>query len=188
MKHKLLEISPHIDEEFITDLYRKSFEPVSKDDPLFSPEGKRWVWYIDLKGVLVSKKYLTPVTEAFVKIAEEKGVNVVAGMGMGAAGMIGAMVQESENIDGIIIRDKPKLYGNTSQIHGMNLDGNVCIIDDLMNSGNSNYKSIRALRRSNIETKFVFNVFEFGEKNKGRKKLEAEGIEVISLAKLVDNK
>jgi len=183
MEHDIILQTPLLSKEFITDLYKASYIEVPHFKQVFGPNNRRWHDYMDVKSAVMEPKFLIPIAKNFAAMAENVGAKQVATMGFGAAGVVGAIVQESKKLGGVIMRDEKRDYGNTNPILARHVDEEICVVDDILNSGGSVMKAITLLRTAGAKQIAVFTIFEF-DKGRGRKVLEEEGIKLISLAKL----
>lgn len=187
MKHKLIVQTPLFEKDFLVELYKTALTEIPHYEQVYGADGTRWHWYIDLKKPLLDPHFLKPIAKHFAYLAEKLGAEQVATMGYGAAGMVGSIVMASDVLSGAILRDKRKQYGNIDPIISNQVKDKVCIVDDLLNSGTNAMKTVMTLRTEKVEPIACLNVFEFAN-GKGRKRLEKEGIKVMSLVKLENNK
>jgi orotate phosphoribosyltransferase len=88
----------------------------------------------------------------------------VAGVAMGAIAQ-GIMVAEELNLPYCYVRPKPKEHGLGNQIEGQVEKGSkVVVIEDLISTGGSSLKAVKALREHGCEVLGMIAVFTYGLK------------------------
>jgi len=87
---------------------------------------------------------------------------VVAGVATGAIG-IGILVADYLNAPFIYVRPEPKSHGRQNQIEGqINPNQKVLVIEDLISTGKSSLKAVKALKKNGIEVIGMLGLFDYG--------------------------
>ena len=88
--------------------------------------------------------------------------DVIAGVATGAIG-IGMLVADVLDLPFVYIRPEAKGHGRKNQIEGK-LDENqrVVVIEDLISTGNSSLKAVKALKEENVEIMGMLAIFSYG--------------------------
>lgn len=86
---------------------------------------------------------------------------VIAGVATGAIGM-GLLVAEYLELPFVYIRPEPKKHGRQNQIEGKVEQGQkVMVIEDLISTGMSSLKAIKALQSSKVEVLAMMSIFTY---------------------------
>ena len=89
-------------------------------------------------------------------------VEVIAGVATGAIA-IGALVAEEMGLPFIYVRDKAKGHGMTNQIEGdFHAGQRVVVIEDLISTGKSSLKAVKALRDADLNVLGLSAIFTYG--------------------------
>ena len=122
------------------------------------------------------------IAAGMVEVIKEKypAVEVVAGTA--TAGIPhAAWVSELLDLSMIYVRDSAKKHGKTNQIEGRVLEGQkVVIIEDLISTGLSSLKVVKALREAGAEVLGVVAIFSY-ELKKAQDAFKDAGVEYITL-------
>lgn len=122
------------------------------------------------------------IAAGMVEVIKEKypAVEVIAGTA--TAGIPhAAWVSELLDLPMIYVRDTAKKHGKTNQIEGRVLEGQkVVIIEDLISTGLSSLKVVKALREVGAEVLGVVAIFSY-ELTKAHEDFSQAGVEYITL-------
>ena len=106
--------------------------------------------------------------------------NAVAGVATGAIAQ-GALVADQLALPYVYIRPKPKDHGMKNQIEGELPKGSkVVVIEDLISTGGSSLKAVKALRDAGYDVVGMVASFTYGF-DIARNAFEAAGVELITL-------
>ncbi|MFT4524102.1 MAG: orotate phosphoribosyltransferase [Bacteroidia bacterium] len=139
---------------------------LSPDNPFTWASGWKSPIYCDNRKVLsfplergIVMKGLAEAVKAHFPEAES-----VAGVATGAIAQ-GIMVAEELNLPYCYVRPKPKEHGLGNQIEGQVEKGSkVVVIEDLISTGGSSLKAVKALREHGCEVVGMVAVFTYGFK------------------------
>lgn len=97
------------------------------------------------------------------QIEDELGKpDAIVGVATGAIG-IGALVADYLNLPFCYVRPEPKKHGRQNQIEGhLEPNSKVVVIEDLISTGNSSLKAVKALEDYGAKIKGVFAIFSYG--------------------------
>ena len=97
------------------------------------------------------------------QIEDELGKpDAIVGVATGAIG-IGALVADYLNLPFCYVRPEPKKHGRQNQIEGhLEPNSKVVVIEDLISTGNSSLKAVKALKNHGAKIKGVFAIFSYG--------------------------
>ncbi len=88
--------------------------------------------------------------------------DAIAGVATGAIG-IGALVADYLNLPFCYVRPEPKKHGRQNQIEGHLEPGSkVVVIEDLISTGMSSLKAVKALEEYGAKVKGMFAIFSYG--------------------------
>ena len=115
-------------------------------------------------------------------IANKYGQKIsITGVATGAIA-IGAMIAERLNSPYSYVRPEPKGHGLKNQIEGYIEKGSkLVVIEDLISTGKSSLKAIKALRNKNLNVVGMLSVFSYNF-DFANKRFQKENISVNSLA------
>ena len=105
-----------------------------------------------------------PVRQALAKLIEEKfgRPDVIAGVATAAIAQ-GALVSESLGLPFIYVRSSPKDHGRENLIEGdVKAGQSVVVIEDLISTGGSSLKAVKALRDAGCKVSGMVSVFTYG--------------------------
>lgn len=104
----------------------------------------------------------------------------IAGVATGAIAQ-GALVADKLGLPFVYVRSSPKSHGMENLIEGkIEVRSKVIVIEDLISTGGSSLKAIRALQQANCEVVAMLAIFTYGFEA-SREKFEKENIPVITL-------
>lgn len=97
------------------------------------------------------------------QIEDELGKpDAIVGVATGAIG-IGALVADYLNLPFCYVRPEAKKHGRQNQIEGhLEPNSKVVVIEDLISTGNSSLKAVKALEDYGAKIKGVFAIFSYG--------------------------
>ena len=115
-------------------------------------------------------------------IANKYGQKVsITGVATGAIA-IGAMIAERLNSPYSYVRPEPKGHGLKNQIEGYIEEGSkLVVIEDLISTGKSSLKAIKALRNKNLNVVGMLSVFSYNF-DFANERFQKENISINSLA------
>ena len=88
--------------------------------------------------------------------------DVIAGVATGAIG-IGALVANELGLPFVYVRPEAKKHGRQNQIEGHLEKGqNVVVVEDLISTGKSSLKAVRALKKALVNVKGMVAIFSYG--------------------------
>jgi orotate phosphoribosyltransferase len=122
--------------------------------------------YCDNRISLSHPKVRTYIRQALVKIIEEKfgKPDVIAGVATAAIAQ-GVLVAESMGLPFVYVRSAPKDHGRENLIEGELKEGlSAVVIEDLISTGGSSLKAVRALRDAGCKVAGMVSVFSYGFK------------------------
>ena len=132
--------------------------------PFTWASGWRSPIYCDNRKTLSYPKVRTLIKKAFAKLVLEKypDVEVIAGVATGAIAQ-GALVAEELNLPFVYIRSSAKGHGLENLIEGdIKENQKVVVIEDLISTGGSSLKAVKALRQANCDVLGMFAIFTYG--------------------------
>lgn len=138
--------------------------------------------YCDNRISLSHPKVRTFIRQALVKAIEERfgKPDVIAGVATAAIAQ-GALVAESLGLPFVYVRSSPKDHGRENLIEGEVKPGqSVVVIEDLISTGQSSLKAVKALRDAGSKVNGMISVFTYGFKT-AAENFKKEKCPVISL-------
>jgi orotate phosphoribosyltransferase len=178
-----LETGPGTSGRLLARIYEQAFF-LASDRPVYRYDGSLARWALDVRIPMSSGATLRPAVRWFRRRMAERGLRQVAGRGYGSFLIVGGIVAADGGITGLLIRDRRKAYGFREILEGSRRGGReVMVVDDILSSGRTMQRTIDSLREAGFVPTVAATVFEFAWR-KGRARLESEGIEVLSMAKL----
>jgi orotate phosphoribosyltransferase len=143
--------------------------------------GAKASYFIDAKRVILQPPGFRLLTEQVQHYVREFGATAVGGLTLGADAIACAALADGPNpVKGFFVRKEPKAHGLQKLIEGPPLEpGDRClIVDDVVTSGASTIKAIKAIQQQRLEICGVLAVLD-------RLAGGAEAIEVASHAPFV---
>jgi len=119
--------------------------------------------YCDNRISLSHPKVRTYIRQALVKTIEEKfgRPDVIAGVATAAIAQ-GALVAEAMGLPFVYIRSSPKDHGRENLIEGELKEGqSAVVIEDLVSTGGSSLKAVKALRDAGCKVTGMVSVFTY---------------------------
>lgn len=110
--------------------------------------GERSDYYVDCKKVSLTKEGYNIIGELLSRTIKDN-IDLVGGPSFGAIPLVLSVLGTTSNVDSFIVRSKRKEYGAEKEIEGEIEQGdNICIIDDVVTTGNSLIECIEKVRDS----------------------------------------
>lgn len=140
--------------------------------------GKRSSYYLDGKKITLHPEGSYYVAKAILDIIKDDQAKAIGGLTMGADPIVGAVALlsyiEKQPVLPFIVRKEPKMHGKQKLIEGTLEEGwRVVIVDDVITTGGSTFKAIRAVEE--LGCKIVNVVCLVDRKEGGSDKIKEEG-------------
>jgi len=122
--------------------------------------------YCDNRKTLSFPEIRKKIKQTFVNVINEKfsTIEIIAGVATGAIA-IGALVAEELGLPFVYVRSAPKKHGLENLIEGVIEPGQtVVVIEDLISTGGSSLKAVKALRDAGANVKGMVAIFSYGFK------------------------
>ncbi|MDO9512609.1 MAG: orotate phosphoribosyltransferase [Bacteroidales bacterium] len=137
---------------------------LSPNKPYTWASGWKSPIYCDNRVTLSYPKVRTFIRQSFAKvIIDEIGLpDVIAGVATGGIAQ-GALVAQELGLPFVYIRSEEKKHGMGNVIEGVVESGqSVVIIEDLISTGGSSLKAVKALREAGCVVKGMVAIFNYG--------------------------
>ena len=151
----------HIIAEYLLQVKAIRLQP---EQPFTWASGWKSPIYCDNRITLSYPKIRTYIRQELVKAIEEKygKPDLIAGVATAAIAQ-GALVAEAMGLPFVYVRSSPKDHGRENLIEGEIKSGqSVVVIEDLISTGNSSLKAVKALRSAGCNVKGMAAVFTYG--------------------------
>lgn len=149
-------------------------------------------FYFDLKPVTHSPTGLKFIGDLYLDKMDELGIrpDAIGGLTMGADPIAVAVARASfdrpPHVEAFVIRKEPKQHGTAQQLEGYVRQGDrVVIVDDVVTTGASTIKAIRAAEVQKVTILAVVVLLDRCEQN-GMKNIEACGYPAYSILNIHD--
>ncbi len=119
--------------------------------------------YCDNRKILSYPQVRDTVRDQFTeRIKQEFELpDVIAGVATGGIA-IGALVAQQLNLPFVYVRSEPKKHGLTNMIEGVIEEGQtVLIVEDLVSTGNSSLKALKALQQAGCNVLGMLAIFTY---------------------------
>jgi len=151
--------------------------------------GKPQSWMIDSRQVLLDSEGSVLAAELLYEIFKKFSCNYIGGLTLAADPIVSQIIlkagQDKKDIKGFIIRKNRKEIGLQRLIEGNIKKGaEVILVDDLINSGRSIFRAIKAVEEYGCKVKGILTIVNFD--NEGYKSLIKRGYKVEYLFTLED--
>ena len=136
---------------------------LSPNNPFIWASGWKSPIYCDNRIILSDPSSRNFIADNFAKIISEKYKNteVIAGVATGAIG-IGILVAQKLDLPFIYVRPEVKKHGRKNQIEGKVIKNQkVVVIEDLISTGMSSLKAVKALRDLNLNVLGMIAIFTY---------------------------
>lgn len=158
------------------------------DEPIFKlSSGKLSRYYIDLKQITFDPKGNYLIGKVMYELVKEFNPDACGGLTLGADpiayGIAFVSLMNGNPIKPFVVRKEPKGHGMKRQIEGLiNPGEKVAVLDDVITTGSSALKAVKACKDFGLEILGVFAVVDREEG--GRENIEKEGIPFHSVFKI----
>ncbi|WP_461832317.1 orotate phosphoribosyltransferase [Aquifex sp.] len=158
------------------------------DEPIFKlSSGKLSRYYIDLKQITFDPQGAYILGKVMYETLKEFNPDACGGLTLGADPIAYAVsfvsFMDSNPIKPFVVRKEPKGHGMKRQIEGLlNPGERVAVLEDVVTTGSSALKAVKACREFGLEVIGVFAVVDREEG--GRENIEKEGIPLHALFKV----
>lgn len=178
-------------EQLIQLIKERSYK-YSENPPFRLSSGGYSNFYFDLKKTTLSPSGQYLIGKIIFERIKELSLKIdaIGGLTMGADPIACAVARYSfdqrEPIEAFTIRKEPKGHGTMHQIEGHIKKGDrVIIIDDVITTGSSTIKAIKAAEEFGLNIQAVIVLLDRCEQ-KGRQNIESLGYKVYSILNLYD--
>ena len=156
---------------------------LSPTEPYTWASGLKSPIYCDNRLTIAYPDVRNMIAKAFAQTIKEKHPEADYIVGTATAGIPQACWVASElNLPMAYVRPEPKAHGRSQQIEGFIPEGaKVILIEDLISTGGSSIKAVKALEKENIEVLAVYAVFTY-ELEKAITNFKENNIELICLS------
>lgn len=147
--------------EFLLQIKAVKLQP---ENPFTWASGLKSPIYCDNRKTLSYPQIRTYIRHHFVEKINEHFArpDVIAGVATGGIAQ-GALVAEEMGLPFIYVRSEAKKHGMTNMIEGEVESGqNVVVIEDLISTGGSSLKAVKALREKGCVVKGMAAIFTYG--------------------------
>lgn len=157
------------------------------DEPFIWASGIESPIYCDNRVLLSYPNIREAIIDDFVSKISEKYPEIDAVAGVATAGIAhGALIAAKMSLPFAYVRPEPKKHGMKNQIEGKLLpNAKVVVIEDLISTGMSSLKAVKALRDSGIEVIGLASIFTYGF-TKSKRAFEESNCSYFTLAILDD--
>jgi orotate phosphoribosyltransferase len=144
--------------------------------------GWRSPLYCDNRITLSYVSVRNTICEGFVTRIRQQFTRAEAVCGVATGGLPhGMLVADRLALPFLYVRPAPKAHGLMNQVEGRVVKGQrVIVIEDLVSTGESSLKAIRALREAGIEVEGLLSIFHYGF-DQAERLFQSEGIVFRSL-------
>ncbi|HRO76055.1 MAG TPA: orotate phosphoribosyltransferase [Crocinitomicaceae bacterium] len=147
--------------EFLLQIKAIKLQP---ENPFTWASGLKSPIYCDNRKILSYPQVRTFIRQAFsAKIEDTFGKpDIIAGVATGGI-PLGALVAQELNLPFVYVRSEAKGHGLGNIIEGDYMEGqSVVVIEDLLSTGGSSLKAVKALREAGLNVKGLVAVFSYG--------------------------
>lgn len=133
-------------------------------DPFTWSSGWKSPIYCDNRVTLSDQAIRTFIKESLVDLVQERFEEVDVIAGVATAGIAqGALIADLMNLPYAYVRPEPKGHGTGQQIEGRIERGQkVVLVEDLVSTGGSSLKAVKAVRDAGCEVLGVVAIFDYG--------------------------
>lgn len=147
--------------EFLLQIKAVKLQP---ENPFTWASGLKSPIYCDNRKTLSYPQIRTYIRQHFVEKINEHFAkpDVIAGVATGGIAQ-GALVAQEMGLPFVYVRSEAKKHGMTNMIEGDVESGqNVVVVEDLISTGGSSLKAVRALREKGCVVKGMAAIFTYG--------------------------
>ncbi|GAB6065767.1 orotate phosphoribosyltransferase [Aquifex pyrophilus] len=176
-----------LEREKLKELIKKRSLKVA-DEPVFKlSSGKLSRYYIDLKRITFDPEGAYILGKVMYETLKEFNPDACGGLTLGADPIAYAVsfvsFMDSNPIKPFVVRKEPKGHGMKRQIEGLlNPGERVAVLEDVVTTGSSALKAVKACKEFGLEVIGVFAVVDREEG--GRENIEKEGVPLYALFKV----
>ena len=156
--------------------------------------GKKSPFYIDCRALLAHPEARWLVANLACAATYELTFEAIGGLEIGAIPLATAIsdyafaTQPSKTYRTFVVRKQAKDHGLSKQIEGAaKPNDRVLIVDDVLTSGSSILQALHAVEEAKLHASHALVIVDRQEQD-GKQKVEAQGVELISLLTLEDLK
>ena len=152
--------------ELLNDLIKINSIKINLKKSFSWASGWKSPFYFDNRISLSYPIIRKEITERLVEIIKVNFSDVEIIAGVATAGIPqGALVAEKLNLPFAYVRSKPKSHGMKNMIEGKIEKGkNILLIEDLISTGGSSIKAVKAVRDTGSNVIGVLSIFNYGFK------------------------
>ena len=168
--------------EFVTnsDALREFAENSLRVGRFKTSGGNTHEWLLDCRKQLGEPVVLTYIAKELSSRLNKMNISQIAGAGFGSFLLIGALITK-EHLSGAVLRPVRKEYGIRSVVEGcLNPKEPVCLIDDILNSGNSALRAVKLLNDFGFDNVHHLTILNY-RWGRGMNRLNSAGIKTESL-------
>lgn len=156
---------------------------LSPVEPYTWASGLKSPIYCDNRLTIAYPEVRSMIAKAFAKTIKENHPEATYIVGTATAGIPQACwVADELNLPMAYVRPEPKAHGRSQQIEGFIPEGaKVILIEDLISTGGSSIKAVKALEKEGIEVLAVYAVFTY-ELDKATKNFSDDNINLVCLS------
>ncbi len=155
-----------ISQQVARDLLNIEAVKLSPERPFTWASGWNSPIYCDNRLTLGYPEIRKNITHALVKLVRSRHPGCEAVAGVATAGIPqGVLVADTLNLPFLYVRSKPKGHGMENLIEGHVVKGlKVVVVEDLISTGGSSLKAVKALRERELDVLGLIAVFTYGFK------------------------
>jgi len=164
------------------------------NDSFLLASGKKSPFYIDCRALLAHPDARWLVANLACSAIYELTFEAIGGLEIGAIPLATAIsdyafaTQPSKTYRTFVVRKQAKDHGLGKQVEGAaKPNDRILIVDDVLTSGGSILQAFRAVEEAKLHASHALVIVDRQEQD-GKQKVEAEGIQLISLLTLEDLK
>lgn len=148
-------------------------------------KGARNTWQMDCRYGLGSGASTQALAAEISRAANANGISQFVGTGFGAYLLVGAILGiKGSGVQGALVRPERKRHGCGQIIEGtICSDRPVCVVDDILNSGETACRLVRILRKEGFENISYACIFNFCW-GAGVARLAEQGVDCTWLAEV----
>jgi len=176
-----------LEREKLKELIKKRALKVAQEPVFKLASGKLSRYYVDLKQVTFDPEGAYLTGKALYELLKDCSPDGAGGLTLGADplayGVSFVSLMDGNPIKPFVVRKEPKDHGTGRLIEGLLKEGErVAVLEDVITTGGSALKAVKACREAGLE---VIGVFAVVDREEGaEERLKEEGIPLYSLFKV----